>query len=486
MKLIGGLLVFLLAISSGCTANEEPQSEDGMVKYTAQQVIPGSALTAHLRGGKKWSKNGEDKPQEVHLALAGQDSEGVSNGMAVSWTTVNATKTSVVKYGQQSRSYQHEAHGTQATYHEGWDYHHHAVMTDLQPDTKYCYVVGDSEAGFSEEFNFVTAPRNDRNRPLKLMVYGDMGVYNSDNTRGAVNRRYKEYEWIWHLGDIGYADDAFLHHITFYYEKIWNQYMNWMQNVSAYKPYMVLPGNHEAECHSLPCILHKDYRETLQNFTAYNYRFRLPWRESGAVSDMWYSFNYGPVHFLNIDTETDFPGAPRDEHIGNKNGGFGDQLKWLEEDLKKANASRHLRPWILAAGHRPVYSIGDTDSTGNITGAPAKLAKAVEDLFYRYQVDIFFCGHKHSYERQWPVYKTVPEKTYQNPRATTYIVNGAAGNTEGHTLYPSTTPDWNVAYNNQDYGYGMLSIYNSTTLHWGFYKSADDTLIDEVTLYRAH
>lgn len=241
-----------------------------------------------------------------------------------------------------------------------------------------------------------------------------------------------------------------------------------------------------AECHSLPCIIHSEYRHILQNFTAYNHRFRLPWRESDATSNMWYSFNYGPVHFVNIDTETDFPGAPKDEYIGNKNGGFGDQLKWLEEDLKKANASRHLRPWILVAGHRPVYSIGNTDKNGNITGPPQDLAKAVEDLFYTYQVDVFFCGHQHSYERQWPVYRTVPEKTYNNPRATTYIVNGAAGNTEGHTGYPSTTPDWNAAYNNKDYGYGMLTIHDSNTLHWGFYKSADDSLIDEVTLHREH
>lgn len=71
-------------------------------------------------------------------------------------------------------------------------------------------------------------------------------MYNSYNTRAAIDRRYNEYELIWHLGDISYADDAFLHHLTeFYYEKTWNEYMSWMENVTAYKPYMVLPGNHE-------------------------------------------------------------------------------------------------------------------------------------------------------------------------------------------------------------------------------------------------
>lgn len=198
---------------------------------------------------------------------------------------------------------------------------------------------------------------------------------------------------------------------------------------------------------------------------------------------MWYSFNYGPVHFVNIDTETDFPGAPEESST---NGHFGDQLKWLEEDLQKANESRHLRPWILVGGHRPVYSIDNADQSGNITGDPANLAKAVEDLFYKYYVDLYICGHQHLYERQWPVYKTIPEKTYVNPRATTYIVNGAAGNTEGHKYEPETKPDWNVASNNKDFGYGIMTIHNSSTLEWGFYKSVDDSLVDSITLYRQH
>jgi hypothetical protein len=58
--------------------------------------------------------------------------------------------------------------------------------------------------------------------------------------------------------------------------------MNWMQNVTASKGYMVLPGNHESECHSPACLLDSTYKHALQNFTAYNARFRMPFQESGA------------------------------------------------------------------------------------------------------------------------------------------------------------------------------------------------------------
>lgn len=49
-----------------------------------------------------------------------------------------------------------------------------------------------------------------------------------------------------------------------------------------------------------------------------------------------YSFNFGSAHFVSVNTETDYPDAPNDKFSigGVGNGGFGDQLRWLEEDLR--------------------------------------------------------------------------------------------------------------------------------------------------------
>lgn len=38
-------------------------------------------------------------------------------------------------------------------------------------------------------------------------------------------------------------------------------------------------------------------------------------------------------------------------------GGFGDMLAWLEADLKQAASERAIRPWILVAGHHPMYHV---------------------------------------------------------------------------------------------------------------------------------
>ena len=93
------------------------------------------------------------------------------------------------------------------------------------------------------------------------------------------------------MGDIGYVDDSYAHHLLgFSYESAYNGYMNWLQNVTARMPYMVSPGNHESECHSPACAVELGkYGHHLNNFTAFNARWKMPSQESNgrANSNMW-------------------------------------------------------------------------------------------------------------------------------------------------------------------------------------------------------
>merc|ERR1712232_369883 len=106
-------------------------------------------------------------------------------------------------------------------------------------------------------------------------------------------------------------------------------------------PYMTAPGNHEASCGSDDCDFYAS------NFTVYNSRFQMPYAESGATSNMWFSFDYGNVHFVTISTETDFPNCPYPQYT------FGDQLDWLQSDLAAANANSNI-DWIIVTGHQPI------------------------------------------------------------------------------------------------------------------------------------
>ena len=78
----------------------------------------------------------------------------------------------------------------------------------------------------------------------------------------------------------------------------------------------------------------------------------MPSAESGGVSNMWYSFNYGMVHFVSLSSETDYKNSPEGPRTLWGAGPFGDQLSWLKDDLTRANADRKNHPWIVVVAHR--------------------------------------------------------------------------------------------------------------------------------------
>lgn len=187
-------------------------------------------------------------PSQIHVALAGSDSDGNSNKFAVSWNTVNQTPTSTVKYGTSSGSYSASSAGSSSAYYE--TYNHHVVLNTLSPDTQYFYIVGDDVEGWSTEFTFRSAPLASALRGnFSFLVYGDLGVVNGDPTKDYINTQKDSVKLIWHAGDASYADDSFLHKgcvTKFCYEDTLDDYMNGIQEWASQVPYMVTPGNHEA------------------------------------------------------------------------------------------------------------------------------------------------------------------------------------------------------------------------------------------------
>ena len=148
-------------------------------------------------------------------------------------------------------------------------------------------------------------------------------------------------------------------------------------------------------------------------------------------------------------------------------------LKWLEADLKTAQANRTSAPWIIVHGHRPLYCSCD----GDCDGAATAVRTGVERLFFEYGVDLYICGHEHDYER---MYDIAPHKNLLHPwlsgkttkattnmPATTYIVVGSAGNQENHEPFQRPKPE-RTAIALNEYGYGRLIVYNSSHLKWQF------------------
>jgi len=209
---------------------------------------------------------------------------------------------------------------------------------------------------------------------------------------------------------------------------------------------------------------------------------------------MWYSYNVGPVHWVSINTETDWPGAA-EEYRGDSGllpaGGFapdGTYLAWLENDLKQAASQRTTRPWIIAFGHRPFPEMNNT----------------VGEMFAKYGVDMYFAGHSHSYSRSGPVRedqldaKALLSKHryhYQGPSCT-YIVIGSAGCDEMKYVYDPQTRKF--ARPNRKKGAslpegtrvsgpeitkisaGLLQIINGSAINFTLYDSVTNEVLDHV------
>lgn len=71
------------------------------------------------------------------------------------------------------------------------------------------------------------------------------------------------------------------------------------------------------------------------------------------------------------------------------------------------------------------------------------LFSRLEDLFYKYGVDVILEAHEHDYERLWPVYNEhVTAKSYVNPKAPVHLISGTVGCNEamGECFNPTLGP----------------------------------------------
>lgn len=251
---------------------------------------------------------------------------------------------------------------------------------------------------------------------------------------------------------------------------------------------MVSPGNHEANCDNGGTTNKSSgvaYTASIclvgqTNFTGYTNHWRMPGDVSGGQGNFWYSYDYGMAHFISLDTETDLGHGlvGPDEGSPEFSGPFGlmnQQINWLVNDL--ANVNRTSTPWVIAYGHRPFYA--------STSGICANCVTAFEDIFYQYGVDLYFSGHSHVYERMAPIYRnTVDPNGVNNPAATLYMLNGAAGHYDGLDKFSLPLKSYSRFAQATDYAWSMLQFHNCTHLTQLGINSTNNAVFDQVTLYK--
>jgi hypothetical protein len=432
-------------------------------------------------------------PDHIRVALRGP------NGVTISWRTggklgSNDTPNPQLEYSTSS-TFENKVLspiGTTANY-DTSSFFHDVPLLGLLPSTKYYYRILASPRCVLESdiHSFTTAPVAGSPNPIKITLVGDLGDDNLLNLGGAsrtmkgLRHAAKDTNFFVHAGDIAYADDYGLGVPFSFYEQSWNKWQKNMAELTANNIYMTGPGNHEVTCVILGDIfcLNNNYK----NFSAYLHRFRMPGDESGGYKNLWYSFDYGLVHYIIINTETDFPDAPSGPGTllnGGNFQGLTGQLTWLEADLKAANANRAQVPWIIVSGHRPFY--GSLPKLPALPGNCDSCRNAFEPLILNYNVDFYVAGHVHWYERLYPIDANGNPlaNDYNNRPGPIHITNGAGGAPEGRALVKTTISA--SAKIVTGFGYAQLELKDASNARLSFVDSKTMQEVDSVDIIRHH
>ncbi|XP_027097832.1 probable inactive purple acid phosphatase 2 [Coffea arabica] len=349
-------------------------------------------------------------PEQVHLALTGRVGE-----MRVMFVTHDG-KDNSVRYGL-TRGKMEQTVGARVLRYEredmchapatdsvGWrdpGYIHDGVMTDLRKGKRYYYQVGSDSGGWSDIFSFVTP--NAHLKETIAFLFGDMGTstpYTTfDRTQEESSSTLKwisrdidaigdKPAFVSHIGDISYARG---------YSWLWDNFFNQIEPVASKVPYHVCIGNHEYDWPSQPWK--PDWASSVYGKDGggecgvpYSLRFNMPGNSSEltgtrapATKNLYYSFDFGVVHFVYMSTETNFlPGS--------------DQYNFLKHDLESVDRER--TPFVVVQGHRPMYS---TCHRPKEVPLKEKLVEHIEPLLVKNKVSLVLWGHVHRYERFCPL-----------------------------------------------------------------------------------
>ncbi|CAI8008592.1 Probable inactive purple acid phosphatase 27 [Geodia barretti] len=268
------------------------------------------------------------------------------------------------------------------------------------------------------------------------------------NTTRLLDKYLPETDLVLHIGDISYANG---------YSSVWEEFFDQVQSVASSVPYMVCIGNHE-----------RDYPNTngLFNVTdsagecgvPYENRFAMP---TPAPDQPWYGFDYGSAHFVLMSTEHFFdPTSP--------------QYQFLDAHLKSVDRSR--TPWLIFAGHRPMYVDSTGDKHSDSQQPVAKLLRTyLEPLLHEYKVDLALWGHHHLYHRSCPVYQEVCLD-----QGTVHVLVAMGGHDLSDNV-ESSNPAWLEYLDYKHWGMTRLTM-NSTTLLFEYIHNDDGMVHDKLVL----
>jgi acid phosphatase type 7 len=233
-------------------------------------------------------------------------------------------------------------------------------LDGLGPSSTYCYTL----RGLTERTGFRTAPAPESTDPVRFVAFGDSGTGSSGQYAVMEQIMTVPFDLVLHTGDVAYESGRL--------SQIERTFFGVYGALSRSFAITPVSGNHDYATEGA-----KPFRDV----------FMLPENGGPGGNERWFSFDWGQVHFVGLDTE----------RMGSE------QAAWLAEDL-----ARSTKPWKIAYAHRPPFSSGHH-------GSSAAFRAYFHPILAKYGVQLVLNGHEHNYERIKP------------QDGVTYVVTGGGG-----------------------------------------------------------
>jgi hypothetical protein len=276
-------------------------------------------------------------------------------------------------------------------------------LDGLVPETKYFYEVyaGAVKLTGSADQYLVTHPAVGAKKKYAFWIIGDAGTGTAQQAQvrdGFVKAHGGNHaDGFIMLGDNAYATGTDAE----FTDKLFEVYPNTMANTFTWPTV----GNHEAMTSGASPYLAAFYLPTAA--------------EAGGIasqSELYYSFDYGNVHFICLDSE-----------LGSRTK-TGAQYLWLQQDLQ---ATR--QDWIVVYFHHPPYTWGSHNS--DTESKHVDMRQNFLPLMEQYGVDLVYGGHSHDYERSFLLDSAYGNSTDNKAKAAQVILDKKSGDPAGTGSY---------------------------------------------------
>lgn len=363
---------------------------------------------------KSITEQGIKYPSKLHF-IAGPILTGITKNSIKVITETSSETIVTINYGKTNSLNQNLSSNQKSTI-------HHIAIENLEQDSKYFYeVIAKDSTGqeISSGILIFSTGSDDTNKAIKVAIIGDT------ESRPHINNKICEYvldehpDFAIQMGDLtdgGKKDRKFE----------WNyEFFPGMNQLISRVPFMPVAGNGEGDLYWFNKYF--GFEDTAKGY---------------------YSFTFGNAEFFMLNSVPKAEFAPG-----------GRQYVWLENQLQNSKAK-----WKFVVMHYAPYS-SDNDDYGNAWEGDSKLGdvevRKITSLFDKYNVDIVFFGHLHSYERSW---KITDDQVKEN-KGTIYIQTGGAG---GNLEDFAPTHSWFSAKTIRGFHYCMMDI-NGNSLYFQMY-----------------